>query len=160
MVSGYAGTYRGSVVDDADPLAAKRLQVVVPEVYGETPVWAAALLPAGASPPLPSVGDLVWVSFEHGDSDHPVWQSDPGQETPGDRSGGYIGKYRGLVVSNADPLQQHRLEVTVPEIDTSPAWAVAGVDDHEPIELPDVGAEVWVEYEYGDPAYPRWVGLA
>ena len=28
------------------------------------------------------------------------------------------------------------------------------------VDLPDVGADVWIEYENGDPLYPRWVGIA
>ena len=32
--------------------------------------------------------------------------------------------------------------------------------DVQYIDIPEVGTEVWIEYESGDPAYPRWVGLA
>ena len=156
MVTGYGGTYRASVVDDADPMQQQRLQVVVPDVYGDLAVWA---VPAGSTVALPALGDLVWVSFEHGDTAYPVWQLDEGDPTTHATSG-YVGKYRGVVVGNDDPLQQHRLEVTVPDVDPWPAWATPSPDNYQYAESADLGSEVWIEYENGDPAYPRWVGLA
>ena len=160
MVTGYGGTYRATVVDDADPAQQHRLQVVVPEVYADASVWAAASLPAGPTGLMPAVGDLVWISFEHGDTDYPVWERDPSADESADATAGYIGKYRGVVVANDDPMQQRRVEVTVPEVDPAPAWAQPAGDDVEHTESPAIGVEVWVEYDNGDPAYPRWVGLA
>lgn len=159
VVAGYDGTFRATVVDDADPMQQNRLLVVVPDVYGEVSVWAVSSLPAGDWSPRPAIDDLVWVSFEHGDTDYPVWQPDQGANDGTGGGGGYIGKYRGVVVANDDPMQSNRLEVIVPEIDPSPAWAIPS-DDCRYTEPPSVGVEVWIEYEYGDPAYPRWVGFA
>lgn len=156
MVSGYGGAYRAVVTDDADPLQQHRLGVVVPEVYGEgVPVWAVALSSSGS---LPAIGDVVWISFEHGDTEYPIWQSTPGQDD-NNSAGGYSGKYRGLVVDNDDPMQRNRLHVTVPEIDPSSAWAEPS-DDMKYTNPPEVGSTVWVEYDNGDPVYPRWVGVA
>lgn len=158
MVTGYGGTYRAAVVDDADPMQQYRLGVIVPEVYGDdVSVWAVAS--RAGSDTMPVVGDLVWISFEQGDTDYPIWQLDAGSDEPWGASGGHVGKYRGLVVGNDDPMQQHRLEVTVPEVDASTSWATAS-DDMQYVETPDVGSAVWIEYQYGDPAYPQWVGLA
>ena len=72
-MTGYTGTYRGSVVDDADPLQQNRLLVVVPEIYGDASAWALSSLPPGDTAPLPGVGDVVWVSFEGGDAEYPIW---------------------------------------------------------------------------------------
>ena len=36
MVTGYGGTYRATVVDDADPMQQYRLLVLVPDVHGDT----------------------------------------------------------------------------------------------------------------------------
>ena len=160
MVLGYGGTYRGVVVDDADPLQQYRLGVIVPDVYGENvSVWATALWLSDTASPLPVVGDVVLVSFEHGDSDYPIWEPGSGVEERGGGAGGYIGKYRGAVTGNDDPMQQNRLEVTVPEVDPSTVWAMPS-DDTQYTDPPNIGTEVWIEYDSGDPAYPRWVGLA
>ena len=97
-----------------------------------------------------------------GDSDAPVWQAEP--EAAGEApSTGYVGKYRGVVVDNADPEQQRRLLVTVPEVFDvgTTAWAASAVPGGSADDpLPEVGSEVWIEFEYGDPQYPTWVGLA
>jgi hypothetical protein len=156
MVTGYSGSYRGTVVDDTDPLGEQRLLVLVPDVYGDSSAWAAASVTAYGQG-LPRVGDLIWITFEHGDTDYPVWSSEEGGGATTDR--GFIGVYRATVVDNIDPMQEHRLAVQVPDVDPSPAWATAGRDVGD-IAVPDIGAEVWVEYEQGDPAYPRWTGLA
>jgi hypothetical protein len=33
-MTGYGGTYRGTVIDNADPLMESRLRVLVPEISG------------------------------------------------------------------------------------------------------------------------------
>jgi hypothetical protein len=155
MVTGYGGTYRGSVINDIDPLDQHRLEVLVPEVYADAAVWAAASTTDDSG--LPSVGESVWVSFEHGETDYPVWQRVESADAPGD-GGGYPGKYHGRVTDNNDPVQERRLQVMVPDVDSSPAWATAG-SEVEHLDVPEIDCEVWIEYENGDPAYPRWVGL-
>jgi hypothetical protein len=155
MVTGYGGSYLGSVVNDQDPLDQRRLHVLVPEIFAETPVWAAASITDDLG--QPSVGDTVWVSFEHGDTDYPVWQRPEGGDTQGEARS-YPGKYRGRVINKDDPIQERRVQVIVPELDESAAWAIAGSEVAD-LEVPEVDTEVWIEYEYGDPAYPRWVGL-
>lgn len=76
----------------------------------------------------------------------------------------FYGKYRGLVMSNIDPMQMGRLMVQVPDVTgLMPAtWAmpcvpVAGVQNGM-FALPMIGSGVWIEYEQGDPDHPIWVG--
>lgn len=75
----------------------------------------------------------------------------------------HYGKFRGKVTDNADPLKKGRLKVTVPAImETLEAWAMPCVPYAGKqvgfFALPPVGSAVWVEFEYGDPSFPIWVG--
>ena len=74
----YFGKYRGTVLDNQDPLSQARVAVDVPGVLGAGgSAWASACLPWPASPLLPAVvpavGSAVWVEFEAGNPDYPVW---------------------------------------------------------------------------------------
>lgn len=74
----FFGKYRGKVVGNVDPLYRGRLQVVVPAVLGEGRVsWAMPCVPyAGKNVGfyvLPPVSANVWVEFEGGDPDFPIW---------------------------------------------------------------------------------------
>jgi uncharacterized protein involved in type VI secretion and phage assembly len=76
----------------------------------------------------------------------------------------YLGKYRGTVASNIDPLQQGRLLVQVPDVlaDDPCIWALPALPGASPeaglFALPPINAKVWVEFEQGDPQYAVWVG--
>jgi uncharacterized protein involved in type VI secretion and phage assembly len=74
----YLGKYRGTVVNNADPERKGRLQVQVPDVLGDAPsTWAMPCLPV-AGPQMghvviPVPGSGVWVEFEQGHPDYPIW---------------------------------------------------------------------------------------
>ncbi|MEP7113153.1 MAG: phage baseplate assembly protein V [Ilumatobacteraceae bacterium] len=99
------------------------------------------------------------MSFEHGDSDHPIWEADTGSQHDGNATGGYVRRYRGVVISNDDPMQENRLEVTVPTSTSRLRGRFRRTTRSTSIP-PDAGADVWIEYDDGDPACPRWVGVA
>jgi uncharacterized protein involved in type VI secretion and phage assembly len=72
------GKYRATVLDNTDPEQLGRIRVEVPDVLGNTPSgWAMPCVPlAGAQSGtylVPQVGSAVWVEFEGGDPDRPVW---------------------------------------------------------------------------------------
>lgn len=72
------GKYRGQVIDNIDPMQTGRLLVLVPDAAGLIPgTWAMPCMPfAGPQQGMfvvPSIGSGVWVEFEHGDTDYPVW---------------------------------------------------------------------------------------
>ena len=78
----------------------------------------------------------------------------------------YYGKYRGFVSDNSDPDQLGRLKVTVPSIlgDTITGWALpclpfGGLADQGLFTIPEVDAQVWVEFEEGELSHPIWVGV-
>lgn len=74
----FFGKYRGTVVENQDPLGLGRLQVDVPSVSaaGSTK-WAMPCVPyAGPGVGLfliPPREAHVWVEFEAGDPDFPIW---------------------------------------------------------------------------------------
>jgi uncharacterized protein involved in type VI secretion and phage assembly len=77
-VNKFYGKYRGMVLNNIDPLQMGRLQVQVPDVTGLAPAsWAMPCVPiAGLQNgmfAMPSINSGVWVEFEHGDIDYPVW---------------------------------------------------------------------------------------
>ncbi len=74
----YFGKYRGQVENNIDPLQMGRLQVSVPAVLGSGALsWAMPCVPyAGRGVgffAIPAVGANVWVEFEGGDTDYPIW---------------------------------------------------------------------------------------
>jgi hypothetical protein len=76
---------------------------------------------------------------------------------------GFVGKYRGRVTDNRDPLGQGRIEVSVPEVlGTARSWAMPCVPYAGPgvglVAPPPAGANVWVEFEAGSADRPIWVG--
>ena len=76
----------------------------------------------------------------------------------------FFGKYRGKVENNIDPMQLGRVQVSVPAVlgEGSMSWAMPCVPYAGPgvgfFAIPPVGANIWVEFEGGDPDYPIWSG--
>ena len=66
------GLYRAIVITDIDPSNRRRLQVRIPDVSGMALVWAEPCVPP-KSRAQPIVGSTVWVQFEAGDPNRPVW---------------------------------------------------------------------------------------
>lgn len=72
------GKFRGTVVDNADPLRQGRVRAFVPSVLGSTESgWALPCAPfAGPQAgffAIPPVGAGVWIEFEAGDVSRPIW---------------------------------------------------------------------------------------
>lgn len=76
----------------------------------------------------------------------------------------FFGKYRGKVENNLDPLKQGRIQVSVPVVlgEGRLSWATpcvpyagSGVGF---FAVPPRDANVWVEFEGGNPDYPIWSG--
>ena len=92
----YYGKYRGTVIQNIDPEQIGRVLVQVPDVLGMNPsTWAMPCVPAAGIQAgifvVPPIGSRVWVEFERGDSDYPIW------------TGGFWGSVAEVPVSAAAP---------------------------------------------------------
>ena len=78
MADKFYGKYRGMVLNNIDPMLIGRLMVQVPDVLGlGISSWAMPCVPV-AGPQMgiyvvPLISSGVWVEFEGGDPDYPIW---------------------------------------------------------------------------------------
>ena len=75
------------------------------------------------------------------------------------------GKYRGFVVDNKDPQKRGRLQLTIPSVldDQESDWALpclpfGGASGYGLFVVPEIGAQIWAEFEEGDLHRPIWTG--
>jgi uncharacterized protein involved in type VI secretion and phage assembly len=78
MTTQFWGKYRGTVVNNIDPMMMGRIQAIVPDVSNVVLTsWAMPCLPvAGIQTGIytvPIIGSGVWIEFEKGDPDYPIW---------------------------------------------------------------------------------------
>jgi uncharacterized protein involved in type VI secretion and phage assembly len=74
----YYGKYRATVFNNIDPEQRGRIQAFVPDVLGLVPSsWALPCLPIAGKQMgtymIPQIGAGVWIEFEQGDPDYPIW---------------------------------------------------------------------------------------
>lgn len=77
MNNQFFGKYRGTVTDNKDLLFSGRVKVKVPYAMGDVEDWAMPCFSYAGSQAgvlvVPPVGANVWVEFEGGDIDYPIW---------------------------------------------------------------------------------------
>jgi Type VI secretion system/phage-baseplate injector OB domain len=73
----YYGKYRGTVINPVDPMLRGRVQALITLGGAPLPLWCEACTPyAGPGCGLyaiPPMGAGVWVEFEEGDPNKPIW---------------------------------------------------------------------------------------
>jgi hypothetical protein len=74
----FYGKYRGLVIENLDPEQLGRVMLQCPDVLGEIPSsWAMPCVPVAGIQAgifcIPPIGSQVWVEFEQGDPDYPIW---------------------------------------------------------------------------------------
>jgi uncharacterized protein involved in type VI secretion and phage assembly len=74
----FYGKYRGTVVNNIDPMQMGRVQAIVPDVSTVLPTgWAMPCVPVGGIQTgvftVPPLASGVWIEFEQGDPDFPIW---------------------------------------------------------------------------------------
>ena len=83
----YFGKYRALVADNKDPEKRARLKLLIPSIMGnEVTHWAEACLPFGGLTDqgfflVPEVDSQVWVEFEAGSINHPIWTGTTWRQT-------------------------------------------------------------------------------
>jgi uncharacterized protein involved in type VI secretion and phage assembly len=78
----------------------------------------------------------------------------------------YYGKYRAFVDDNKDPEQRGRLKLRIPSVlgKAISGWALpclpfGGLQNQGWFMIPEVDAQVWVEFEEGNIDCPIWTGV-
>ena len=76
--NGFYGKYRGVVTSTEDPHHRGRIRAQVPDVFGDQETsWAWPCLPFAGDKmgffAVPPVNTPIWIEFEHGDPEHPIW---------------------------------------------------------------------------------------
>lgn len=73
----FYGKFRGTVVNNIDPLQIGRIQVSVPDVSVIPGTWAMPCMPIAGKQEgvfmVPQIGAGVWVEYEQGNPDYPIW---------------------------------------------------------------------------------------
>jgi hypothetical protein len=77
-VKKFYGKYRGTVINNLDPEQLGRIQAIVPAVSNVIPTsWAMPCVPLAGKQEgtfmVPQIGAGVWMEFEEGDPDKPIW---------------------------------------------------------------------------------------
>lgn len=77
-ITRYYGKYRGTVFNNIDPEQRGRIMAMVPAVNGLIPTtWALPCMPIAGKQNgvyvVPKIGDGVWIEFEQGDPEYPIW---------------------------------------------------------------------------------------
>ena len=77
-VKKFYGKFRGTVINNIDPLQIGRILASVPDVLGPTPTsWAMPCVPIAGKQMgtymVPQIGAGVWIEFEQGNPDYPIW---------------------------------------------------------------------------------------
>lgn len=74
----FYGKYRGTVMNNVDPMQMCRIQAIVPDVLGPIPTsFAMPCVPITGKQMgtfmMPQIGSGVWIEFEQGNPDYPIW---------------------------------------------------------------------------------------
>lgn len=112
----FYGKYRGTVLNNDDPLGVGRIQVGVPDLaMAGASSWAMPCVPIAGEQMgsyfVPPIGADVWVEFERGDLDYPIWVGgfwSATADVPGSARGGDAGRTSVVLQTTA----QHSISIS------------------------------------------------
>lgn len=127
--------YRAYVIDNLDPLNQNRVAVLIPDV-GNLELWASPRNQQGSNNTgcrylPPKIGDVVWITFERGDPQMPLWEfhSWADEEAPDEFKDpdvfGFVTP-NGFSVFIHDTKKEDNLGITIP----GDAYIVSNQDIH------------------------------
>lgn len=121
------GLFRATVKDNDDPLKRGRILISIPSlVPSEEPtLWAESCLPPDYFS-IPRVGEYVWIMFEEGDIQLPVWMGIfPTRDYVKDKMAGFgdrinydpniiriTGKYGGITIHDNDTIGDIKISIS------------------------------------------------
>lgn len=78
MAEKYFGKYRALITDNNDPESRGRIRVMCPKILGNSKsAWCEPCIPIaydnGGDFALPKIGEFVWVEFEEGNPNKPIY---------------------------------------------------------------------------------------
>lgn len=124
----FYGKYRGKVSDNVDPLFLGRILPIVPAVSPLPLTWALPCVPyAGLEVgfyAIPPIDANVWIEFEGGDPDLPIWTGcfwEEGQvplETPPPGTFIFKTEFTTIIIRDDPEAGGLSLEITPPAVDT------------------------------------------
>ncbi|PKO14891.1 MAG: hypothetical protein CVU39_12495 [Chloroflexi bacterium HGW-Chloroflexi-10] len=83
-----SGIYRAVIISNDDPEGRLRMQVKIDSIPEVGLLWATPVLPLVENELIrPNSGDVVWVSFQNGDPQQPLWLGKISENDPS--TGGY-----------------------------------------------------------------------
>jgi len=142
----YYGNYRGTIVDNEDPEKLGRVKLRVPQIAGDNVIedWAWPKgFPAGqdfGDFMIPPEGSPVWVEFENGDPQHPIW------------SGGHWARQNGAVPEEAKVLGAKN------RVRKSEKWVIEMNDEETEFRIKDKDGERFIEIT-GDGIFLNFNGV-
>ena len=79
FINGYFGKFRAIVTNNDDPNKMGRIKVNIPKIYNTNDVESGWAVACGVSHVfrIPAVGEVVWIEFEEGDIERPIWTHGP-----------------------------------------------------------------------------------
>jgi len=101
----FYGKYRGIATDTDDPKKQGRIRAKIPKVLGDFDCnWALPCSPHSGILFIPHAGDGVWIEFEEGDPNKPIWSGVWWSQSNTPARSAYQKQHKVIYATNGDIL--------------------------------------------------------